>query len=434
MQFVERHDIPEGSELYMECDLVSFKSKNIYNSHLYFVRQRFFDTSLYTSYSSVTWAFAQDDQFDYRQLPAKVAQQTMKICDRNFLSFWRSLKDYKKHPEKYNGRPHLPNYLDSDKGRFVTVWTKQAISKKKFDKTGYLCLSGTSFKIKTLASWDRIQQVRLVPKTGKYVFEVIYTVPDVELKEFNGKIAAADFGVDNLITLTFNIPGVAPVIIDGKKLKSINQYFNKRIAENQEKLFKKHKDKKHTSKKLRRLYRKRQNSIETYLHKASRMAVNHLVSNDVTEFIIGLNKHWKQDINIGDKSTQNFVYIPYEKLINMLTYKCQQAGISVKLQEESYTSKASFLDMDDIPVYKEVAEGEEKPKYVFSGYRKFRGLYKRKYLNGDAAFINADINGSYNILRKGKPTAFANGVVGVVVRPVRYCICKPKSKRQKPVR
>ena len=428
MPNVEKHDINEGSVEYAEADRVSYLSKNVYNSALYFVRRRFFEHDIYTPFAKLVWLFSQDDQFDYRQLPSKVAQQTMKVCDRNVKSFFKSIKDWKEHPEKYKACPQLPKYLDSVKGRFVTVWTIQAISKKNYDRTGNLYLSGSSLKVKTKARWSQIQQVRLVPKTGKYVIEVVYETTDVQLKEPNGNAAGADLGVDNLITLTTNIPGTEPVIMDGKELKSINQYFNKRIANEKEKLAKKHKDRKRSSRKLRSLYRKRENRIDWYLHKASRMVVNHLASLDVTELYIGHNDGWKQDIDIGDRNNQNFSYIPFDRLINMLIYKCARAGITARKVEESYTSKASFLDLDELPEYRKPKDGEAAPKHTFSGYRKHRGLYIRKIVKDGSARINADVNGSYNIIRKGKPTAFrANGVAGVVVRPVRYRICETKS-------
>ena len=139
--------------------------------------------------------------------------------------------------------------------------------------------------------------------------------------------------------------------------------------------------------------------------------MNQLVSNNVNTLIIGKNDGWKQDTNLGKSNNQNFQFIPYDKFISMLNYKCAMAGINVILQEESYTSKASFLDFDDLPVYKKGSAEE----YTFSGYRKHRGLYVRK--NGKGA-INADVNGSYNILRKCKPGAFAKGVAGLVVVPV----------------
>lgn len=162
---------------------------------------------------------------------------------------------------------------------------------------------------------------------------------------------------------------------------------------------------------------KRANQVDSYLHKASRWIVNHLIDNKIVTLVIGKNEGWKQESNMGKRNNQQFVSIPHARLVEMLQYKADLVGIKVVLTEESYTSKASFLDNDPIPVY-----GKKEESVKFSGKRICRGLYK----SADGTIINADVNGSLNIVRKLFPTAFAQGIVGVAVRPIRITPNKVK--------
>ncbi len=196
--------------------------------------------------------------------------------------------------------------------------------------------------------------------------------------------------------------------INGKPLKSINQFYNKRLAHYKSKLEKINK-KKH-SKRTRWLTNKRNKKIDDYLHKSSRLIINMLKEKEINTLVIGKNTNWKQDINIGKTNNQNFVSVPYSRFINMLAYKCEMDGIRTVLQEESYTSKASFLNNDYIPIHSK----ECGDNHIFSGYRQSRGLYKIK---GCDVVINADVNGSYNILRKAFPNII-DGIEGFAVIPV----------------
>ena len=192
--------------------------------------------------------------------------------------------------------------------------------------------------------------------------------------------------MNNLATVTFS--DEKGFIVNGKPLKSINQYFNKKYSQL------KSKQNLSVSWRMQRLSNKRNNKITDYLHKASRYIVNQLVSKGVTDLVIGHNKGWKQDINMGKVNNQNFVSIPFNRLIEMVSYKCELSEIRVYLQEESYTSKASFLDLDQIPTFD--ATKVDLVKHKFSGKRVKRGLYKSR----DKSLINADVNGSLNIMRK----------------------------------
>ena len=277
------------------------------------------------------------------------------------------------------------------------MFTQRVIS-RLVDKTGYLTLTGIeNVKIKTSLHYNQIQQVRIVPRNNYYVVEIIYKVNELELKKDNGRYCGVDLGVNNLAAISSNV--VKPFIINGKPIKSINHYYNKQKAKFQSLLPKDQ----YYSNRLYKLELKRKNLIDNYLHKASRLLVNHLVSIQINTLIIGHNKEWKQDINNGKVNNQNFVQIPFNRFIQMLQYKCKFEGINVIITEESYTSKSSFLDNDYLPVYKQGNTQE----YKFSGRRVKRGLYK----TSNGSVINADINGSLNIMRKVIPNVIiTNGI------------------------
>jgi IS605 OrfB family transposase len=349
------------------------------------------------------------DTEQYKALPAKVSSTVILMVQKNFKSFFKSIADYAVNPSKYNGRPRLPKYLDTVSGRFFVSYTNQAISKKVFNKTNKIKLSGSNIEFKTkIDSFDKIDCVRIVPKNGYYVIEAVYTIDDKPKLDDNNRYYAVDLGVNNLATITSNVKEHTPLIINGKPLKSVNQYYNKRLAYYKSQLDKRDQGK--TSKRINRLNLKRKNKIDNYLHKASKSIVELCKVNEMNTLIIGKNDKWKQDVNIGSKNNQNFVNIPHSRFIEMLTYKCEREGINVMIQEESYTSKASFLNLDHIPTYRE----KDNAEHTFSGYRQSRGLYK---LKGEDKVINADVNGSYNILRKAIPKVFIDGIEGIGVYP-----------------
>jgi putative transposase len=255
---------------------------------------------------------------------------------------------------------------------------------------------------------ENIACVRIVPRTGQYVIEVVYEKPNNCTVTNANAIAAIDIGVDNLAALTSNHLGFIPILVNGRVLKSINQFYNKIKAKLQGNL----KGKYQTSKKIQRLTAKRNNQIENYLHVCSCWIINYLDKFGIGQLIIGKNPLWKQEVNLGKKNNQSLVNIPHNRFIEMLIYKGERMGIKVIVSEESYTSRASFLSLDFIPNYGE----KNADKIKFSGYRESRGMYKQK---GEKKRINADVNGSYNIMRKVIPTVFDGGIEGVVVRPVR---------------
>ena len=371
MILTEQHIIKKSDSRYNELDNLLFLSKNLYNAGLYTTRQYFFENKKFLNYQSLTSIMIKDNNIDYRRLPAKVSQQTLKLVEQNFKSFFNHLKVKKK-----NGIIKIPGYLKKDNGKFIVTYTNQAISKVEL-KNNIIKLSKVNATFKTFKT--NIQQVRIVPKNNTIVIEVLYKVEDIESLSDNERYASIDLGLNNLATVSSNV--IKPFIVNGKPLKSINQYYNKRVSKLKSKL----KNGKKSSSRIKNITDKRGNKIKDYLHKASTIIVNQLVSNDINTLVIGNNKQWKQDINIGKRNNQNFVQIPHAIFIQMLEYKCKLKGINIVLTEESYTSKCSFLDDEEIGRHE-----------TYKGKRVKRGLFK----SNKGILINADLNGSLNILRK----------------------------------
>jgi putative transposase len=411
MQLVERHIIKSTESRFAEIDQLAFKSKNLYNAANYVIRQNFIYGWGYVKYNEMDQLMKSHEA--YKAMPAKVSQQILMVLDKNWKSFFEAIKAYKADSSKFTGCPKLPKYKDKVKGRNLLVYTIQAISSKQL-RNGIIKLSGTELSIKTQVNPDRICQVRLVPKCDSYVIEVIYDEPESTAKN-NDFAAGIDLGLNNLVALTSNQPGFVPLLINGRPLKSINQFYNKRSSQLQSQL----KGNRKTSPRIQRLTRCRNQKVDNYLHYTSRTIVNILVAQRIGTLVIGKNAQWKTDINLGKQTNQNFVSIPHARLIEMLEYKAFLVGIKVIVQEESYTSRANFLGLDPIPVY-----GKTEKKPAFTGKRINRGLYK----TSTNQLINSDVNGAYNILRKAIPNAFSNGIESCVVQPRRVNPLKVKVK------
>lgn len=401
MILAEKHIYKPTHKYYAELDNLCFLSKNLYNSTLYNVRQHYFSTGDYKNYNQVNFEFTHNNQSDYRALPAKVAKHTQRLVDQNFKSFFALLK--KKNQGQYNKSISLPKYLDKIKGREVVQYEKGAINIKGL-ADNEIKLSGTNIVIKTKIARQAIQAVRIVPCNGYIKIEVLYKIQECNLKQKDDNVASIDLGLNNLITVTFT--NNKPLIINGRPLKSINQYYNKKKAKYTS-LVEKCNSKK-ASKRLKRLSLKRTNKIDDYLHKSVSYLMNQLVFNNISTLVVGYNKNWKQDIGIGKVNNQNFTNVPHLKLVQILKYKCQLYGINFVLQEESYTSKSSFIDKDILPIYKP----NDDKKYLFLGKRIKRGLYQSK----EGKFLNADVNGSYNIMRK-----VVGETIYDIVNPIEVC-------------
>ncbi|MEG3848263.1 transposase [Microcoleus sp. herbarium19] len=412
---------------FAQIDELAFQSKNLYNAANYVIRQSFIYGWGYVNYNEMNRLMKSHEA--YKALPAKVSQQILMVLDKNWKSFFEAVKAYKADSSKFTGSPKLPKYKDKTKGRNLLVYTIQAISSKQLKK-GIIKLSGTELSIKTQVNPNQICQVRLVPKCDSYVIDVIYDActepfdcdqdqlrrsePESTLGNANS-LASIDLGLDNLVALTSNQPGFIPLLINGRPLKSINQFYNKRKYRLQSQL----KGNRQTSPRIQRLTRCRNQKVDNYLHHASRVIVAILNTKQIGTLVIGKNAQWKTEIDLGKQTNQNFLSIPHSRLIEMLEYKARLVGITVIVQEESYTSRANFVGLDPIPVY-----GKTEKEPMFTGKRIKRGLYK----TSTGRLINSDINASYNILRKAIPNAFSDGIGSCVVQPRRVNPLKVKVK------
>jgi len=414
LRLVEQHIIKKSNSMYKDIDEISFLSKNLYNRANYVVRQEFISTSKqkeegkvsnanWIRYNQLQKQLQNKKDYDYSKLPAKVSQQVLNLLDKNWVSFFQSIRDWKKNPNKYLGKPSLPKYKHKTKGRGVLIYTIQAISKKEL-RSNIVRLSGTEIRIRTKQDSKAIQQVRIVPRIGHYIIEVVYEKKEVIYENIdNNKIAGIDLGLNNLLAVTSNQNKVNPLLINGRQLKSMNQYYNKKKAKLQSYVGDK------SSNRLEKLTNKRNRKVKDYLHKASRFVVNHFILNGIGLVVIGKNTQWKTEINIGKRNNQSFVNIPHAKLIDMITYKSKLVGIDFIVTEESYTSKCSFIDLEPI-----------KKHENYLGKRVKRGLF----ISNNKTKINADCNASGNIIRKEIPNAFADGIEGVVVRPIKINLYK----------
>ena len=351
----------------------------------------------------------------YKMLPIQTAQQVLRTLFKDWKSFFVSIRDYNKNKSKYKGRPKLPKYKAKN-ARCKLSMTNQSCK----IKDGHLILPKTKLKLEIGISTDdiKLKEVRIIPMGSIYKIEMVFDkeISNTVILNENAFIGI-DLGINNLATITNNI-GLKPIIINGKPLKSINQYYNKKKAQMQKDMpfytyarYNKEKgilinEKRQLSysKKMDTLTRKRNAKIEDYMHKASALVIKYCIENNIGNVIIGKNEQWKNEIDMGSKNNQNFVSIPFNKLIEMITYKAEAYGVSVYVIEESYTSKSSFLDLDDIPTFK---EGE---KHTFSGKRIKRGLYKTGNI-----VINSDVNGSFNIIRKFDNTLFSKENLGSIL-------------------
>lgn len=394
MQLVEQHVIKRTDARYQAIDQAAFASKNLYNATNYVIRQAFIHKGVYLCYEEMHARMKSHDA--YKALPRKVSQQVLRLLHKNWVSFFAAIKAWKADPSQFLGRPKLPKYKDKQQGRNILIYTLQALSKPALAR-GRVLPSGLSIVIET--KQQNVDQVRIIPRQGYYVVEVIYEQTETQADVDPSLYAGVDIGINNLATLTSNKAGFLPRIVNGRPVKSINQFYNKRKADLQSIL----KDTRFTAR-MERITNKRTRRIDHYLHTASRRIIDLLVSEGIGTLVIGKNPNWKQEVNIGKRNNQQFVCIPHARFINMLTYKAKLVGIAVMVTEESYTSKCSFLDNEPIGKHE-----------VYAGKRVKRGLFRAS----TGQHINADVNGSYNIVRKVVPDAFGQRDRGCVVHPVR---------------
>ena len=366
-------------------------AKNLKNQAIYNVRQHYFKNKKYLSYNE-NYKMLKNSE-NYKKLNSNMAQQILKEVDESFKSFFALLKLAKNG--QYNGKIKLPNYLDKD--GFTTlvigfVRLKDDMLIVPYSNSFRKTHKEIAIKLPLVLKGKKIKEIRIIPKQHSRYFEIQYTyeVKEIQRELNENNVLGIDLGIDNLCTCVTN--NGASFIIDGRKLKSTNQYYNKINAKLQS-----IKDKQkieRTTLRQKRITRKRNNRINDYLSKAARTIVNYCLNNDIGKLVLGYNEDFQRNSNIGSINNQNFVNIPYGKLRDKLIYLCKLYGIEFKLQEESYTSKASFFDGDEIPIY----DKENLQEYIFSGKRIKRGLYQ----TSTGKLINADCNGALNILRKSK--------------------------------
>lgn len=404
MRLVEQHVIGKRDVRYAGIDAACFASKNLYNAANYIVRQSFIHEGVYKGYATIYHEVKGHEA--YKALPAKVANDVLRLLDKNWKSFFQAIKAYMQDPTPFVGRPALPKYKDKQKGRNILVYDIQALSKKGLKK-GLIQPSLLGIEVQTRQT--NVQQVRIIPRCGFYMVEVVYEQEETQASVDPALMASVDIGVNNLVALTSNKVGFVPRLVNGRPIKSVNQFYNKRRAELQAKMgraiaF---------TARMERTTVKRTRRIDHYLHTASRRIIDLLVEEGIGTLIIGKNPLWKQDPTMRKKEAQHFVQLPHARFIDMLCYKATLVGIQVIIQEESYTSKASFLDNDPIPTYSKV-----KDEPMFLGKRVKRGLYQSRH----GIRFNADVNGSYNILRKASPDAIVQGSRGCAVHPIRLAV------------
>jgi putative transposase len=323
---------------------------------------------------------------DYYNLGAPhIANGIFAYVDQNWKSFFAASKDYKKFPHKYTGRPKPPKYLEKD-GRYLLCLPKGTAR----IKDGYLHFHKSFNGLVIKTKCDNMQQVRVIPRNNHIVIEIVYKVEIDELKDDNGKYMAIDLGINNFATLVSNT-GESPLLICGKTLKSINQFYNKQTSHY--KSIAKTVNGVYTTKRIENITNKRNNRMSSAMHLMSKYVIDEAVRQDINTIFVGKNKDYKRGIDEGAVENQNIVGIPHQNFVNMLIYKGENKGIRVIEVDEEYTSGTSYLD------------NEEPTKANYNIDRRInRGIFQ----TNSGLYINADINAAYQILRKG----VAKGVLG----------------------
>jgi len=386
-------------------DELSFISKNVYNWSLFQVRKEFIENGKFLGYSNTNQLIkaARDFEAEYSTLPAQTIQSILRLLEKNWKSFFRAIKAYSKSKAGFKGQPKLPGYMDKN-GRNILIYPGQNIK----IKNGILKIPKTGIKIITSVEKENLKQVRIIPKGYKtFKVEIVYNKPVDDLGLNKAHAIGIDIGLNNLMAITSNQPGSLNCLINGSPLKSLNQFYNKMATKAKSKL--KIINNSYWSRKLNTLTMKRDNKISDYLHKASRLVIDLCKQFDIGQIVIGHNDGWKQKINIGKKNNQNFVQVPFNKLIAMIQYKAEEVGIEVILTEESYTSKCDHLAQEEMIHHKN-----------YLGKRIRRGLFK----SSTGQMINADINGALGILRKVNAVskeflAELRGNRGCVLQPIK---------------
>ena len=397
-------------------DSMSYRAKALYNSSLYEIDNHFKNTKEYLNYGRTDLLMKNHQENTvYKSLPSALSQQLIKKLHKDYSSFFALLK--KKQNKDYDKQIDTPKYKRKD-SRKELIYTKSKTSSSFIFKDDwvYITVSADLNKgrlklckvpeyLKNKNFDNEIKYMEIVPKLGYYELHIKYEVESKTPNDLNSNWCSIDLGLNNLCAVTSNVH--KPYLINGKAIKSINQKYNKRIAKLKSET--KKSQNVNTSKEIKRLFSKRGDKLNSEIHKMTDFIVKSVLEKKINYVVIGHNKEWKQNINLGKRNNQNFVQIPFTKILNHLTYKLQLNGIEVHLQEESYTSKCSYFDNEEI-----------KNHETYKGKRNKRGLF----ITSTGIKINADVNGSLNIHRKFISKA-ANDVpkepvgIGLVMNPLK---------------
>jgi putative transposase len=420
MILTQKYKLKLSDEDRFIVDKLSYHSARLYNTCVYNIRQYYFDNNSYLNYTD-QYHLIKDD-INYKLLITDSAQQTHRLVDRNFKSFFSLLK--LKNKGKYSDRVNIPSYLGKEDGWSVLVAGRSARVKndkiymglsKKFREEYNINKRDIIFNLpKNLHNLTKLQQIQIKPIYGGKEYELIITYKKEEdIKNLNkDNILGLDCGLDNLLT-SYDVKNKSSFIINGKPLKSINRFYNKQKGKLQSE-YERNKLEDKNTKRFIKLSEYRKNYINNYFNQTVNRIVKYCINNDIGTIVIGDFKGIKDSINMGKKNNQNFVSIPFGILKRKLEAKCEYYGIAYVLQEESYTSKCSSLDLESIKKHEE-----------YKGKRIKRGLYKAN--NGE--LINSDVNGACNIIRKYKCKSGSDlsdtDVSGVINHPVRVNPTKP---------
>ena len=381
MNLTEKEIIYSTDERFDLIKELCHLSKNLYNAALYDVRQYYFETKSYRTWQSQRPIFTKNQNPDYYALQSHLAGEVLIQVGKQFISFFNNKSSKKKR---------IPRYKDKNGFNVVTFPERTISNQIDFDKDKQLytyTLCKRSYNLKIQSTKPNIKMIKFVYDEANDLIKCfkIYEVEEPKLRRDNSRYFSIDPGLNNIVSIYNNI-GIRPLLYNGRPIKSINQYYNKTRAKLQSELPNNVK----SSKRLKQLSFKRKNKIDYEMNRISAHIINEAVKNNISKIFIGNNIDWKNEINIGRRNNQNFVNIPHTKLFNQLLYKGLLNGIEVIFTEESYTSKASFFDKDELPKY------GESDNHKFSGRRIKRGLYRDSKGN----LWNADLNGGGNIMRK----------------------------------
>lgn len=398
-----------NKEQFTVIDSMSYRAKALYNTSLYQINEFYNDykngikytyidkkgnkkeKGSYIGYIDLDKKVKNtiDDQGNivYKSLPSTLAQQTIRKLDKNYSSFFKLLS--MKNNKTYDKPIDIPKYKKKE-DRKELIFTKSKTSTSFILKDGFLYFTVSNdlnkgrlklTKLPKYIDFNSIKYIEIVPKLGRYEMHITYQVQEKEVNTEAKNWYSVDLGMNNLCTITSNIH--RPIIMNGRHIKSINQKFNKRIAKLKSST--KRSQDRSTSRRIKQEFSKRGYKLNNEIHKITDFIVKSILEHKIDHIVIGYNKEWKTSINLGKKTNQNFVQIPFSKILSQLEYKCKEQGIEVFLQEESYTSKCSYIDNEEV-----------KRHRTYNGNRNKRGLFTSK----EGIYINADVNGSLNIYRK----------------------------------